>query len=108
MRIPSYKPAVVLSAGSGPLSKRAQNQAGSAVLIIFILLSLMGALVVSNLTVLRRMKVELELLDQKQQKRLEISLPPSRAGSLPGELKTQPAPESKTSTGGSNDKLSQP
>jgi hypothetical protein len=56
------------------------RRAGSAVLIVLILLSVMGALVVSNTVALRRLKIELQLLEQKQiralQERSGVPLPP--------------------------------
>ena len=60
------------------LARRAQrgvarvmaSQRGSALLIVIVLLSLIGTLVVSNSVVLRRFKVELQLLEQKQQRAL--------------------------------------
>jgi hypothetical protein len=56
-----------------PSSSRIQpgdnlEQAGSALLIVLILLSVMAALLVSNAVVLRRLKVELQLLEEKQQR----------------------------------------
>ena len=60
-----------------PLLHSRSSTQGSAVLIILILLSLMAVLVVSNSVSLRRLKVELELLEQKQQHK--FSLPPQEA-----------------------------
>jgi len=49
--------------------KRIQSsESGSALLIILILLGLMTALMVSNSVILHRLKVELQLLEQKQQR----------------------------------------
>jgi hypothetical protein len=51
------------------------GQRGSAVLIVLILLSIMTVLLVSNAIALRRVQVELRLLDQHQQAR--YSKPPA-------------------------------
>ena len=48
------------------ISPSKRRNGGSAVLIVLILLSVMAVLVASNTVVLRRLKVELQLLDQKQ------------------------------------------
>ena len=50
------------------LSKRNR---GSAVLIVLILLSVMAVLLASNTANLRRLNVELQLLEQKQKQALE-------------------------------------
>jgi len=47
-----------------------RRRGGSAIVIILILLSLMATLMVTNTVVLRRLKVELQLLETKQNKRL--------------------------------------
>lgn len=58
--------------GSGPGQGACSNpQAGSAVLIVLVLLSLMGVLFISNGVVLRRLKVELQMLEQKHNRRLQ-------------------------------------
>src|SRR5258708_2665733 len=44
----------------------AQTRRGSALLIVLLLLSVMVTLMVSNAVILRRLKVELQLLEQKQ------------------------------------------
>ncbi len=55
------------------------EERGSAVLIVLILLSLMVTLIAGNLVSLNRLKTELRLLDQKQQRRLEqLPLPQTR------------------------------
>jgi hypothetical protein len=60
---------------------------GSALIIVLILLSLMAALMVSNAVSLRRLRVELQLLDQKQKQRITQSAsreePESGAGHEP-------------------------
>jgi hypothetical protein len=43
-----------------------RRRRGSAVMIVLILLSVMGVLLLSNTVTLRRLKVELQLLEQKQ------------------------------------------
>jgi len=48
-----------------------RSERGSAVLIVITLLSLMAALMVSNTVALRRLKVGLQLLEQKQQRQLK-------------------------------------
>ncbi|MFO1496943.1 MAG: hypothetical protein U1G07_00855 [Verrucomicrobiota bacterium] len=44
-----------------------QGERGSALMIVILLLGLMVALLVGNGVVLQRLKVELQLLEQKQQ-----------------------------------------
>ena len=58
-------------------SRRPRN--ASALVIILILLGLMAALMVSNAVVLRRIKVEIQFLEQKQKQRLQTPAvsPPS-------------------------------
>ena len=53
----------------GPFAK--PGHAGSALLIVLILLSVMGTLVVSNTVALRRLNVELQLLEKKQNRALQ-------------------------------------
>jgi uncharacterized membrane protein YwzB len=53
----------------GQFAKR--GHAGSALLIVLILLSVMGTLVVSNTVALRRLNVELQLLEKKQNRALQ-------------------------------------
>ena len=48
-----------------------RRAAGSALLIVLILLGIMGTLVVSNSVTLRRLKVELQLLEQKQNRAVQ-------------------------------------
>ncbi len=50
---------------------RRSRRTGSALVIILVLLSVMAALLVSNSVVLRRLRVELQLLEQKQKQGLE-------------------------------------
>ena len=57
------------SAKGNPLPDQLPRR-GSALVIVLVLLSVMAALVVSNVTTLRRLKVELQLLEQKQQQSL--------------------------------------
>ena len=52
---------------------RGSAQRGSAVLIVLILLSIMAVLVVSNSVTLRQLKVELQLLEQKQERKFDAS-----------------------------------
>ena len=54
----------------GQFAKR--SQAGSALLIVLILLSVMATLVVSNTVALRRLNVELQMLEKKQNRALEL------------------------------------
>jgi type II secretory pathway component PulK len=44
---------------------------GSALVIILVLLSVMAALILANTTTLRRLRVELQLLEQKQKRAFE-------------------------------------
>ena len=46
-----------------------KRENGSAVLIVLLLLAMVGTLAVSNAVTLRRLKVELQLLEQQQQAR---------------------------------------
>jgi hypothetical protein len=55
------------------------RQRGSAVVIVLVLLSVMAALVVGNMTNLRRLGTELKLLERKQTQRLQTSHPPREA-----------------------------
>lgn len=49
---------------------RPTRRAGSALIIVLILLSLMAAMMVSNAVTLRRLKVELQRIEQKQKQRI--------------------------------------
>jgi hypothetical protein len=60
---------------SRPATRRSQS--GSAVLIVLIFLSIMTAMLVSNAIALRRTKVELQMLEQRQQARLNGADQPS-------------------------------
>jgi len=51
--------------------RRSRSQQGSAVVILLVLLSVMAALLVSNAVTLRRLKVELQMLEQKQNRALQ-------------------------------------
>jgi hypothetical protein len=47
------------------------NRGGSALVIILVLLSVMAALILANITTLHRLKVELQLVEQKQKRAFE-------------------------------------
>ena len=49
-----------------------RRQSGSAMVIVLILLAVMAALVLSNAVVLRQLQTELQLLEQKQNQRLQL------------------------------------
>ncbi len=74
------------SSSSRILPRRNVEQAGSALLIVLILLSVMGALIVSNAVALRRLTVELQLLELKHQRLWQAgpaATPPSSAQPTP-------------------------
>jgi hypothetical protein len=57
-----------------PRLQSLSSRAGSALVIVLVLLSVAAALVVSNTVVLRRLKVELQLLEQRQNRALQARL----------------------------------
>jgi hypothetical protein len=70
----------VKSGSKAPQDAARSARAGSALMIVLVLLSLMAAMMVSNAVALRRLKVELRLLDQKQQQRIsqtQTNAPPN-------------------------------
>ena len=60
------------------------RNAGSALLIVLILLSVMGTLVASNSVTLRRLKVELQLLEQTQNRATQARSLAFRLGTATG------------------------
>jgi hypothetical protein len=68
----------------GPSSPaRHGPERGSAVLIVLILLSIMAVLVAANTILLRELKVELQRLDQKQQRKFQTPAPKAPAPASP-------------------------
>jgi hypothetical protein len=57
--------------------RRPRQISGSALVIVLILLSLMATLMVSNAVALRRLKLELQLLEEKQKRVLEKRISPA-------------------------------
>ncbi|MBI2927221.1 MAG: hypothetical protein HYY24_16125 [Verrucomicrobia bacterium] len=66
-------------------SEGSSGQHGSAVVVVIALLAIMTMLVIGNAVVLRQLKQELRLIEQRQVKKLELLSPAAaNAGAKPG------------------------